>query len=73
MFYFSRMSASELIEQFKALPRERTGARGEVRRENDDSWIPVSFKQGMDDAVTGRFADMETVLSGVKLRSRAAE
>jgi predicted transcriptional regulator len=41
--------------------------------ENDDSWVPESFKQGMADAVAGRFADMETVLSGAKPPSRAAE
>jgi predicted transcriptional regulator len=41
--------------------------------ENDDSWIPESFKQGMADAAAGRFVDMDTVLSGTKPPSRAAE
>lgn len=41
--------------------------------ENDDSWVPESFKQGMADATSGRFADMETVLSGAKPTPRAAE
>ena len=41
--------------------------------ENDDSWIPESFKEGIADAEAGRFADMETVLSGAKPPSRSAE
>ena len=60
------MSASELIEQFKALsPKERAQVAKFVV-ENDDSWIPESFKRGMADAEAGRFVDMETVLSGAK-------
>ena len=67
------MSAQEIIEQIKALP---AGERAQVARfviENDDSWIPESFKQGLADAEAGRFVDMETVLSGAKPPSRAAE
>ena len=41
--------------------------------ENDDSWIPESFKQGMADAEAGRFVDMDTVLSGAKPPPRAVE
>ena len=60
------MSAQEVIEQFKALPpAERTQVTKYVV-ENDDSWIPKEFKQGMADAKAGRFGDMETVLSGAK-------
>jgi len=65
------MSAQEVIEQFKALP---PGERAEVARfvvENDDSWIPESFKRGMADADAGRFVDMETVLSGAPPPPRA--
>lgn len=59
-----RMSALELIEQFKTLaPTEREQVARFVLAE-DDSWIPESFKRGMADAEAGRFADMETVLSG---------
>ena len=32
-----------------------------------------SFKQGMADAEAGRFADMDTILSGAKPPPRAAE
>ena len=73
VFYFSRMSATEIIEQFKALPASERAHVAKFVVENDDSWVPESFKQGMDDAVAGRFADMETVLSGAKPPSRAAE
>jgi predicted transcriptional regulator len=73
MFYFCRMSATEIIEQFKALPASERAQVAKFVVENDDSWVPESFKQGMADAVAGRFADMETVLSGAKPPSRAAE
>jgi predicted transcriptional regulator len=64
------MSAQEVIAEFKELPPIE---RAEVARfvvENDDSWIPKSFKQGMADAEAGRFADMETILSGAPPPSR---
>ena len=44
------MSAQEIIAQIKELP---PGERAQVARylmENDDSWIPESFKQGMKEA-----------------------
>jgi predicted transcriptional regulator len=64
------MSAVEIIEQIKELsPAERAQVAKFVV-ESDDSWIPESFKQGMADAEAGRFADMETVLSGAKPPSR---
>ena len=31
--------------------------------ENDDSWIPESFKEGMADAEAGRFVDLESALT----------
>ncbi|HWB61689.1 MAG TPA: hypothetical protein VG733_19555 [Chthoniobacteraceae bacterium] len=67
------MSVAEIIEQIKALP---AGERAEVAKfivENDDSWIPESFKQGMADAEAGRFAEMETILSGAKPTPRKTE
>ena len=67
------MSASELIEQFKALPAKDRAQVAKFVVENDDSWIPESFKQGMADAEAGRFTDMDTVLSGAKPPPRAAE
>ncbi|MEO5722189.1 MAG: hypothetical protein ABIR71_12050 [Chthoniobacterales bacterium] len=57
------MSAAELIAQFKSLP---AGERAQVAKfvvENDDSWIPESFREGMADADAGRCVDLETALS----------
>src|SRR5438552_8781203 len=31
--------------------------------ENDDSWIPESFKEGMADAEAGRVVDLDTALN----------
>jgi predicted transcriptional regulator len=67
------VSATELIEQFKALPAQERAQVAKFVVENDDSWIPESFKQGMADAEAGRFVDMATVLSGAKPPPRAAE
>jgi hypothetical protein len=60
------VSAQEIIEQIKALPASERAQVAKFVVENDDSWIPESFKQGMGDAEAGRFADIETVLSGAK-------
>jgi hypothetical protein len=67
------VSASELIEQFKALPPKERAQVAKFVVENDDSWIPESFKRGIADAEAGRFVDMETVLSGAKPPPRRAE
>jgi predicted transcriptional regulator len=53
------MSVAEIIEQIKELPANE---RAQVTRfvvENDDSWIPDEFKEGMRDAEAGRFVNME--------------
>ena len=60
------MSAQEVIEQIKRLPPAERAQVAKFVVENDDSWIPTEFKQGMADAEAGRFVDMETVLSGAK-------
>lgn len=67
------MSAQEIIEQIKALPAAERAQVAKFVMEEDDSWIPESFKQGMADAAAGRFADMETVLSGAKPPPRPGE
>ena len=67
------MSAAEVIEQFKALPADERAKVTKFVVENDDSWIPESFKQGMADAKAGRFVEMKTVLSGAKPPPRAAK
>jgi predicted transcriptional regulator len=57
------MSAAELIEKFKELPAEERARVAKFVVENDDSWIPQSFKQGMADAETGRVVDLDTALN----------
>jgi predicted transcriptional regulator len=64
------MSAQEIIEQIKHLPPKERAQVAKFVVEQDDSWIPESFKRGMADAEAGRFVDMETVLSGAPPPSR---
>ncbi|MEY2466113.1 MAG: hypothetical protein QOD03_634 [Verrucomicrobiota bacterium] len=64
------MSAQEVIEQFKHLPPAERAQVTKYVVENDDSWIPESFKRGMADVEAGRFVDMDTVLSGAPPPSR---
>jgi predicted transcriptional regulator len=57
------MSVQEVIEQIKALP---PAERAEVTRfilQQDDSWIPQSFKEGMADIAAGRVVDLDTALN----------
>ena len=57
------MNAQEVIQEFKELsPAERAQVAKFVV-ENDDSWIPEEFKQGMDDIVAGRVVDLDTALN----------
>jgi predicted transcriptional regulator len=64
------MSATEIIEHIKNLSASERAQVAKFVVEQDDSWIPESFKQGMADAEAGRFVDMETVLSGTKPTTR---
>ena len=57
------MSATELIEQFKALPPTERAQVAKFVVENDDSWIPAEFKEGMDDIAAGRIVDLDTALN----------
>ena len=61
--YTLGMSATEIIEQFKALPAAERAQVAKFVVENDDSWIPESFKEGMADAEAGRFVDLDTALT----------
>jgi len=56
------MSASELIEQFKTLPPSERAQVAKFIVENNDSWIPASFKQGMADAEAGRVMELDEAL-----------
>jgi len=60
------MSAQQVIEEFKELPPAERAKVAKFVMEQDDSWVPESFKQGMADAEAGRFVDMEMVLRGAK-------
>ncbi|MBI2926910.1 MAG: hypothetical protein HYY24_14535 [Verrucomicrobia bacterium] len=57
------MSAHEVIEQIKALPPEERAEVAKFVMEEDDSWIPESFKQGMADIAAGRVVDLDTALN----------
>jgi hypothetical protein len=57
------MSAQEIIEQIKALPAKERAQVAKFVVENDDSWIPESFRQGMADAEAGRLVDLDTALN----------
>ena len=57
------MSATEVIKRFKALPASERAQVAKFAVENDDSWIPESFKQGMADAEAGRFVDLDMALN----------
>jgi hypothetical protein len=59
------MSAQEVIAEFKGLPPAERAQVAKFVVENDDSWIPKSFKQGMADAEAGRFVDMENELTAM--------
>ena len=63
-------SAQAVIAQFRALPPQERAEVATFIMEQDDSWVPESFKRGMADAEAGRFGDMETVLSGAPPPSR---
>ena len=57
------MSAQEVIEQFKALAPDERAKVTKFVVENDDSWIPEEFKQGMADIAAGRVVDLDTALN----------
>jgi len=57
------VSAQEIIEQIKALPANERAQVARFVVENDDSWIPESFKEGMADAEAGRLVDLDTALN----------
>jgi hypothetical protein len=57
------MSGTEIIKHFKALPANERAQVAKFIVENDDSWIPESFREGMADAKAGRFVDLDTALN----------
>ena len=57
------MSAQEVIEQIKHMPSAERAQVAKFVVENDDSWIPAEFKEGMDDIAAGRVVDLDTALN----------
>jgi predicted transcriptional regulator len=56
------MRAQEIIEQIKALaPADGAEVTRFVLQE-DDSWVPESFKEGMSDIAAGRAVDLDKAL-----------
>ncbi len=60
--FFNPMTAEAIIEEIKSLPPAERVRVAKFIVEQDDSWIPDSFKQGMADAAAGRLIEMETAL-----------
>jgi hypothetical protein len=61
------VSADQLIAEFKALPPDQRQQVAEAILE-DDSWIPESFRRGMEDIEKGRSVPMEIALTQKPLR-----
>ncbi len=59
------MSASEIIKAFQELPLEERRHVASYIPTEDESWIPVSFRQGMAEAEAGLAFDMETIFREV--------
>ena len=62
-YRFCSVSATEIIEQFKALPATERAEVAKFIVEHEDSWIPEAFKEGMADAEAGRLVDLDTALN----------
>ena len=62
-YRFCSVSATEIIEQFKALPATERAEVAKFIVEHEDSWIPEAFKEGMADAESGRLVDLDTALN----------
>jgi len=56
------MSAEDVIEQIKHLPPAERAQVAKYVVENEDSWIPDEFKQGMADIAASRVVDLDTAL-----------
>jgi hypothetical protein len=57
------MSVEQLIQELKALPPAKQIEIFDAVLGEDDSWVPESFRKGMDDFLHGRTVDMETGLT----------
>ena len=57
------MSATELIERFKALPATERAQVAKFVVEHDDSWVPESFREAMADVEARRVVDLDRALN----------
>jgi len=57
------MTAQEIIRQINELPPAERAQVTKYVVENDDSWIPEEFKQGMADIAAGQVVDLDTALN----------
>jgi hypothetical protein len=57
------MSAQQVIAEFKELSPTERAQVAKFIVENDDSWIPEEFKQGMEDIAAGDTIDLDTALN----------
>jgi predicted transcriptional regulator len=60
--FLAAMTAEAIIEEIKALSQAEREQVVKFIVEQDDSWIPASFKRGMADAAAGRVVEMESAL-----------
>jgi hypothetical protein len=61
--YCFRYECHRSYRTVQSLPSSERAQVAKFVVENDDSWIPESFKQGMADAEAGRFVDLDTALN----------
>ncbi len=57
------LSKQQVIAEFKELSQPERAQVAKFVVENDDSWIPAEFKQGMEDIAAGRVVDLDTALN----------
>ena len=60
--FSNAMTAEAIIVEIKSLPVAERVRVVKFVVEQDESWSPDSFKQGLADAAAGRFVEMETAL-----------
>ncbi len=59
------MSTGEVLQEFRALSARERKWVAEVIMTEEDSWIPESFRQGMEDIAAGRVMEMDDALSEI--------
>jgi hypothetical protein len=67
------MTAEAIIAQIEALPKtERSKVFAYVNEaiDADDSWIPATIKESIEQALSGQTVELDRVLSGEPPRTR---